>query len=141
MRQITRRLVTLGVVVTILALLPLYATYAQSNQRCFAETSYCVSGRIRTFWEQNGGLAVFGLPITPQQQETIDGKLLQVQWFERNGLELHPENQRPYDVCWGGLARTGSPNKAAIGAASHKALRNRTAAFSRRPATISVATF
>jgi hypothetical protein len=45
---------------------------AQSGERCFAETGYCASGRIREFWEQNGGLPVFGLPITPLQPETIE---------------------------------------------------------------------
>lgn len=76
---------------------------AQSSQRCFAETNLCIEGRIREFWEQNGGLAVFGLPVTPLQVETIEGRSLQVQWFERNRLELHPENSRPYDVLLGRL--------------------------------------
>lgn len=76
---------------------------AQSDQRCFPETGYCIEGRIRAFWEQNGGLTVFGLPITPQQYETIQGQTLQVQWFERNRLELHPEHAAPYDVLLGRL--------------------------------------
>jgi hypothetical protein len=71
---------------------------ANSDQRCFAETGFCISGRIRTFWEQNGGLTVFGLPIGPQHEELVEGRALQVQRFERNRLELHPDNQRPYDV-------------------------------------------
>jgi hypothetical protein len=62
-----------------------------------------MSGRIRQYWEQNGGLTVFGYPITPQQEETIEGTTLQVQWFERNRLELHPENEPPYDVLLGRL--------------------------------------
>jgi hypothetical protein len=73
------------------------------DQRCFEATGYCISGRIREYWEANGGLPVFGYPITPQQQETIENQQLQVQWFERNRLELHPENQRPYDVLLGRL--------------------------------------
>jgi hypothetical protein len=77
--------------------------YAQTEQRCFAETGFCISGRIREFWEQNGGLPVFGYPIGPQQEELIEGKPFQVQWFERNRLELHPENARPYDVLLGRL--------------------------------------
>ncbi len=75
------------------------------NARCFEQdkTPYCISGRIREFWEQNGGLPVFGYPITPQRTETIEGASYQVQWFERNRLELHPENPRPYDVLLGRL--------------------------------------
>src|SRR3954454_4711222 len=86
-----------------LALAPAGGAQAQASQRCFTETGFCIDGRIREFWEQNGGLTVFGLPVTPQQQETIEGKSLQVQWFERNRLELHPENARPYDVLLGRL--------------------------------------
>jgi hypothetical protein len=81
---------------------PSRTTLAQS-QRCFAETNFCISGRIREFWEQNGGLPVFGYPIGPQEAATIEGKSLQVQRFERNRLELHPENARPYDVLLGRL--------------------------------------
>ena len=76
---------------------------AQQNERCFPETGVCISGRMREFWEQNGGLAVFGLPLAPQQQETLEGQALQAQWFERARLELHPENARPYDVLLGRL--------------------------------------
>lgn len=83
--------------------LPTSPTHAQSGQRCFAEVPYCMSGRIREFWEQNGGLPVFGLPISPEQQATIEGRTFTVQWFERNRLELHPENPRPYDVLLGRL--------------------------------------
>lgn len=73
------------------------------GERCFAEVPDCISGRLRQFWEQNGGLEVFGLPISPRQQETIEGQPYQVQWFERNRLELHPENAPPYDVLTGRL--------------------------------------
>jgi hypothetical protein len=85
---------------------------AQTSQRCFPETGFCIDGRIREFWEQNGGLPVFGFPIGPQQQETIEGKTLQVQRFERNRLELHPENARPYDVL---LGRLGADRLAQLG--------------------------
>jgi hypothetical protein len=93
-------ILTLGVL-----LLPATAgtAHAQAGRRCFPETGYCIAGRIREFWERNGGLPVFGYPITPQQTETIEGRSLQVQWFERNRLELHPENARPYDVLLGRL--------------------------------------
>jgi heat shock protein HslJ len=74
---------------------------AQSDQRCFPETGQCMSGRIREFWEQNGGLPVFGFPITPQRAETTASGTFQSQWFERTRLELHPENAPPYDVLLG----------------------------------------
>lgn len=79
------------------------ASTPPADQRCFPETGFCMAGRIREFWEQNGGLPVFGYPIGPQGQELIEGKPYQVQWFERNRLELHPENGRPYDVLLGRL--------------------------------------
>jgi hypothetical protein len=85
------------------ASLPLASVGAQSAERCFPETGFCIAGRIRSFWEQNGGLPVFGFPIGPQQEQFIEGKPFQVQWFERNRLELHPENQPPYDVLLGRL--------------------------------------
>jgi len=76
---------------------------AQTDQRCFPETGQCISGRIRAFWEQNGGLRVFGYPTGPQGDIQIEGKPFQAQLFERNRLELHPENQAPYDVLLGRL--------------------------------------
>ncbi len=48
-------------------------------------------------------MPVFGYPITIQLQVIIEGKPFQAQWFERNRLELHPENPRPYDVLLGRL--------------------------------------
>lgn len=71
------------------------------DQRCFDETGFCIAGRIREFWEQNGGLSVFGYPTTSQHEMMIEGQSYQVQWFERNRLELHPENAPPYDVLTG----------------------------------------
>lgn len=96
-----RRVFTILVALVCLCSAP--QVQAQSEQRCFAETGFCIAGRIREFWEQNGGLRVFGFPITAQAEELIEGKPFQVQWFERNRLELHPENARPYDVLLGRL--------------------------------------
>lgn len=78
-----------------------HATQAQSDQRCFPETNQCIAGRIRSYWETNGGLPVFGFPTTPQRQEMIEGNAYQVQTFERYRMELHPENAPPYDVLLG----------------------------------------
>lgn len=99
----------------VLALVILFApsaSIAQTAERCFPETGQCISGRIREFWERNGALPVFGFPIGPQQEEQIEGRPFQVQRFERNRLELHPENARPYDVL---LGRLGADRLAQLG--------------------------
>ena len=76
------------------------------DRRCFPATGHCMSGRFRAFWEANGGLAVFGLPIAPVEPEFNHetGTVQLTQWFERTRFELHPENQPPFDVL---LSRLG----------------------------------
>ncbi len=69
----------------------------------FPETGFQVCGRILEYWKQNGGLPVFGFPISAQAAEQVEGTTVQSQQFERNRLELHPENARPYDVLLGRL--------------------------------------
>ncbi len=98
----------------LLALLVALPTAAHAQQRCrsFAETGQQVCGRLLAFWEQNGGLAVFGLPLAPQEGLPVEGRRVEAQVFERNRLELHPENPAPYDVLLGrlgadALARAG----------------------------------
>jgi|GEM_PF-2233769 len=98
-----RRSILVLALVLLAGMLPAGPARAQSGQFCFEATGLCISGRIREFWAQNDGLRVFGLPITPLQEEQIEGRPVQVQWFERNRLELHPENARPYDVLIGRL--------------------------------------
>ncbi len=72
----------------LLLLLP-SAAQAQTNERCFPQTGYCISGAIRTYWERNGGLPVFGYPISPLATQSIDEWTGPVQWFERDRLEDH----------------------------------------------------
>jgi hypothetical protein len=76
-----------------------------ADVRCFTETGQCISGRFREFWEQNGGLPVFGFPISSAHNELNreTGQAYLTQWFERNRFELHPEQSRPYDVLLGRL--------------------------------------
>ena len=68
-RRFTSWLFTLGL---LLAIAPGIAAVAQTDERCFGETGLCISGQVRAFWEQHGGIEVFGLPITPQQEEPVD---------------------------------------------------------------------
>jgi hypothetical protein len=88
------------------ALIPLRLAQAQAP-RCFPENSMireCIVS-FRSYWEQNGGLQIFGYPISPEQPErnAETGRTHVVQWFERNRFEAHPENRAPYDVLLGRL--------------------------------------
>ncbi|MEO5953789.1 MAG: hypothetical protein ABIQ44_15100, partial [Chloroflexia bacterium] len=64
------------------------------NPRKFNERGKTVGGPFRTYWEQNGGLAQQGFPISEEFQEKndLDGKTYTVQYFERAVFEIHPEN-------------------------------------------------
>jgi plastocyanin len=71
-----------------------------------AATGHNLSGRFRDFWATNGGLAVFGLPLSEEFDERLaDGNTYRVQYFERARLEYHPENAAPYDVLLGQFGR------------------------------------
>jgi hypothetical protein len=78
-------------------------TVPTGGERTFPETGQTVRGRLLQYWESNGALPVFGLPLGPEApQQTLDGTF-RAQLFERNRLELHPENAAPYDVLLGRL--------------------------------------
>lgn len=66
---------------------------AQGNSRTFPETGKTVRNQFLTYWNNNGGLAQQGLPISEEIQEKsdTDGKTYTVQYFERATFELHPE--------------------------------------------------
>lgn len=95
-----RHLIRLLLFGTVIANLMLPSSVAaQANSRFFPETGHTVGGRFLEFWQSNGGLPVFGYPLSDQIQE--QGRV--VQYFERQRFELHPEHARPYDVLLGRL--------------------------------------
>ncbi len=59
------------------------------------------------YWEDNGGLAQFGYPITEESVEGLipGADMIRVQYFERARFEYHPQNDRPYDVLLGQFGR------------------------------------
>ncbi len=59
-----------------------------------AATGHTLRGTFLRYWQANGGLAVFGFPLTEEFTEinAADGKPYTVQYFERNRFEYHPEN-------------------------------------------------
>jgi hypothetical protein len=102
-----RRLCTTFSVLILLvaSLLQPHNANAQANRLCFNAPGItkCIEGRFREYWQQNGGLPVFGYPISDAyMRQTTEGAFL-TQYFERNRFELHPEKARPYDVLLGRL--------------------------------------
>lgn len=81
--------VVLALVFSSLAVFAPQRVAAQQAERCFPETGFCIGGTIRSYWERNGGLAVFGYPISAQRLEFVEGWRGPVQWFERDRLEDH----------------------------------------------------
>lgn len=61
-----------------------------------ADAGYEVKGEFLTFWDAHGGLRILGKPISPRIPEAGEnGVTLEVQYFERARLELHPEIKDP----------------------------------------------
>src|SRR5439155_5115616 len=70
------------------------------NSHLFQETGHWVGGKFWQYWQQHGGLAQQGYPLSDEFTEVseTDGKPYMVQYFERAVFEAHPENAPPNDV-------------------------------------------
>ena len=57
----------------------------------FDGTGHSLSGAFKQYWDGNGGIAIFGLPISEPFMEkgADDGATYLVQYFERARFELH----------------------------------------------------
>jgi hypothetical protein len=75
-------------------------TLAAEDCVTFIQTGKVVCGRFLQYWQQNGGLAQQGLPLSNafHERSKADGKTYLVQYFERAVFESHPENFAPNDV-------------------------------------------
>src|SRR5205085_1239943 len=74
---------------------------AQTGERYFPETQHWVRGLFLQYWQDHGGLAQQGYPLTEEFSEvsTLDGQTRTVQYFERSVFEQHPENAgTPFEV-------------------------------------------
>ncbi len=80
----------------------------------FPETGHNLRNSFKTYWEQNGGLAIYGYPTSEEFNEaSTDGNIYITQWFERARFEYHPENKgTKYEVLLGLLGNqiVGDPN-------------------------------
>ncbi len=60
----------------------------------FPQTRHTISGAFRQYWENTGGLARFGYPIT----SVFESGGIRVQYFERARFEYHPEHDADNQV-------------------------------------------
>jgi hypothetical protein len=83
-----------------LGLVPATPSNSQELRRYFSETQHYVKGRFLDYWMSHGALAQQGFPLSEEINEMsdVDGKIYNVQYFERAVFEYHPENKPPNDV-------------------------------------------
>ncbi len=59
----------------------------------FPETKHTASNSFRLYWQANGGLPIYGYPLSQEftERNADDGNTYSVQYFERVRFEWHPE--------------------------------------------------
>ena len=80
----------------------------QAGSTHFPETGHNVAPDFSIFWGRNGGLPVFGYPLSEPFTQTLeDGQARTVQYFERARFEQHTAQEgMPYNVQLGHFGRT-----------------------------------
>lgn len=96
MCSLSRRFALIAAIV----LLGLGTAFAQAQTtptQYFSQTGHNVTGEFLTFFNQHGGLRIFGYPLT----EVFDYHGFKVQYFQKARMELHPENPSDYRIQLG----------------------------------------
>ncbi len=75
--------------VMLLAAMPAAPARAQ-GKIYFPQTGHFLGGAFRSYWERNGGVEIFGYPISEEFVQSRDGRV--AQWFERARFELNVVN-------------------------------------------------
>jgi hypothetical protein len=119
---------TLPILITLAGalLVTVGASQARAGQpgcQTFPETGKAVCGKFLTYWQEHGGLAQQGFPISNEFHEVseVNGKTYTVQYFERAVFEIHPENSPPNDVLLSLLGNTFYKQKHPNGAPNQRA--------------------
>lgn len=73
---------------------------AANDCQTFSQTGKTICGDFLKYWQDHGGLAQQGYPISDvfDEKSETDGITHKVQYFERAVFEAHPENQPPNNV-------------------------------------------
>jgi hypothetical protein len=88
----------------VLAVLAAAPPASAAGSQFFPQTGHAVSGPFMAYWQDHGGLPIFGYPISDAHNDVdpSSGKTVLVQWFERARFELHPEFAgTPFEVALG----------------------------------------
>lgn len=81
-----------------------------AQRRYFAETKHIVQYGFKEIWETRGGLAVFGLPLSGELEESLgDNQIHTIQWFERVRFEYWPNLPAGQRVLISSLGRQLAP--------------------------------
>jgi hypothetical protein len=94
-------------VATAIPFTPLAPPAETAQCQFFVETHHSLCFGFFAYWQQHGGTALFGMPISEEFQERgADGTMRTVQYLERARFEYHPEFKgTAYEVELGLLAR------------------------------------
>jgi hypothetical protein len=95
----------LGVQLNIDRVFPLSTPFKNTTGAIYVpQTKHSLGGAFYKYWQANGGLPIFGYPISEEypEENPDDGKTYTVQYFERNRFEYHPEFKgTQYEVLLG----------------------------------------
>lgn len=72
----------------------------------FPRTHHTLRGDLLRYWQQHGGMATLGAPLTEVLADTNgdgSGRTYQLQWFQKGRLERHPELRDPHYAILLGL--------------------------------------
>jgi len=86
------------------AFVPIPAFESQPDRVYFPETGHSLAYGFKRYWEERGGLAAFGFPISEEfsERDPVTGIVHTVQYFERARFEYHPELAgTPFEVSLG----------------------------------------
>ena len=76
-----------------------FAPTSATGSRFYTQTKHNISPRFQAFWDNNGGLPIFGFPISEEFEEQLPGQpLRKVQYFERTVLRYFPENNAEFSA-------------------------------------------
>jgi hypothetical protein len=85
------------------------------NSHTFPETGKTVRGSFYSYWQEHGGLALNGYPISDAFTETLEnGQSYQVQYFERVRLEFHDDLSVEPQILLGAFGRRIHPADPAV---------------------------